>query len=249
MGNASNKVSKDVIVAKSTSLFNSQDVKVVKDILGKGHSEYTARRILEDAEKRQLQKVKHEEDSKNWIHRDWRVQAGLKIEEVRQEAKEQDAKEQEAKEQDAKEQEAKEQKLFIPSLPKKAVETSSQILAVESISPTEEASAVQSSQVVKPTTKELVQTEALETQVFQPPTEEASETAADAEPNVEVCVFEGENASAVLYITQPTASIFKGSSKYGNNSQAGSYVVSEEALSEDYEMDGGGFMRIANEDD
>ena len=181
MGNASNKVSKDVIVAKSTSLFNSQDVKVVKDILGKGHSEYTARRILEDAEKRQLQKVKHEEDSKNWIHRDWRVQAGLKIEEVRQEAKEQDAKEQEAKEQDAKEQEAKEQKLFIPSLPKKAVETSSQILAVESISPTEEASAVQSSQVVKPTTKELVQTEALETQVFQPPTEEASETAADAE--------------------------------------------------------------------
>ena len=234
MGNASNKVSKDVIVAKSTSLFNSQDVKVVKDILGKGHSEYTARRILEDAEKRQLQKVKHEEDSKNWIHRDWRVQAGLKIEEVRQEAKEQDAKE---------------QKLFIPSLPKKAVETSSQILAVESISPTEEASAVQSSQVVKPTTKELVQTEALETQVFQPPTEEASETAADAEPNVEVCVFEGENASAVLYITQPTASIFKGSSKYGNNSQAGSYVVSEEALSEDYEMDGGGFMRIANEDD
>lgn len=239
MGNASNKVSKDVIVAKSTSLFNSQDVKVVKDILGKGHSEYTARRILEDAEKRQLQKVKHEEDSKNWIHRDWRVQAGLKIEEVRQEAKEQDAKE----------QDAKEQKLFIPSLPKKAVETSSQILAVESISPTEEASAVQSSQVVKPTTKELVQTEALETQVFQPPTEEASETAADAEPNVEVCVFEGENASAVLYITQPTASIFKGSSKYGNNSQAGSYVVSEEALSEDYEMDGGGFMRIANEDD
>jgi len=235
MGNASNKVSKDMRGAgrPSTSLFNSQDVKVVKDILGRGHSEYTARRILEEAEKMQLKKVKHQEDSKNWIHSDWKVQAGLKIEEVEPEAKE------------------PKEKLFIPSLPKDPVEAS---LAVE---PTEEAEALETSSQGLATEEAVAdlgtssqglateEAEALETSSQGLATEEASEK---VEPKVEVCVIEGENESAVLYITQPTASIFKGSSKYGNNSQAGSYVVSE-TLSEDYEMDGGGFMRMANEDD
>ena len=184
MGNAPDKASRETVASKH--LFNTQDEKVITDILGPGYTRYTARRILEEAEKKQLRKTaQHKEESKKWIHSEWGVKAGLKIEQVVEE----------------------EPTLFIPEKKEAVVET-----------------------VAPPTPP--------------PP------TPAPEKPTVELCIVEGDNESAVLYIQQPTSSMFKPSSKAGSE---GLFSTVSDRGSEpqhsDDEVEGGGFMRIADEDD
>lgn len=195
----------------SSRMFTDNDVKVVSRILGPGR-EFTAQRMLEEAEKRLVQKAPRSM-SGGWIHHDW-MAAGLKIEEVPSEQ--------------------------LEAAVKAAKDTSSQVLSVEPPPPVIEE---KKEEEMKPVVV------IIESQ--------PSVTCKTEPPNVEVCVEEKE--SAILYIKQPTSSVFKPGSVVGSSqgselisdsdvesSNFGSESMDPESLEEEVD---GGFMRMANEDD